>query len=93
MSNRVFIQVPYSPGKYHSSLSFSSGDFSLAPCDAVVLIVFLSSPVRKMRGYVLMSKGRKKVWGRLPEGCRTGRCMQECTKVLYFTTPPPPGPS
>ena len=41
MSNRVFIQVPYSPGKYHSSPSFSSGDFSLAPCDAVVLIVLL----------------------------------------------------
>jgi len=43
MSKRVFIQVLYSPGKYHSSPSFSSGDFSLAPCDAVVFVAFISS--------------------------------------------------
>ena len=89
MSKRVFIQVLYSPGKYHFSFFFQWGPFL---CFLVMLLflLLLSPPVRQMRGYVLMSKGREKMWGRLPEGCRTGRCMQECTKVLYFTTPPTP---
>ncbi len=73
MSKRVFIyshMVLYSPGKYQSFLFFSVGLFPLLSLVLASGFCFPASPfaVREIRGYVLMDKGKEKVWESFQKG-------------------------